>query len=554
MPLVLWVALALLVAGAHGQTLYSPAGGLLLCSSNTLNVSYNIPGGPNSNSVQSTLTPTSGFASGTAYTFQFSTNFATATRLVNLASVVVAGVSMISPSGATQIPNNNYTFSLTYVPSGGTEGDRTLLATVAPILVMYQSSANPNITSPVEGTAYGGPAGIPVIFNANRILRSGNITLNGQSQALQIDRVFHNFTILPANALHPTTSGNYTLNITYVDGCDNTTVLTGSVIVTLDMETAEPILTKPVTSDPIALTPLQANVSYRLPEQASTASVLLTFEGASFTAIYHLSNTSGTDVSLLEDFLFAQPDNCTPCLSAAPQGLYNVTLSYQDYLGNTASSVMVYDVMVDQETLAPTLLSPDSGYLGYDQFNVSYTLPEAASVVKLWIVGDETLVLTLDPSLLEASFVFDNSALTASPSGVVLDVNGTSLPTGCYTMHLAYQDAYENPSTSSASVDVVLDTTPACEDGPTTPCVNTTRNVTIIIGGGVIIRFVNDTVYINNTVYVNDTIYITVETTTQVREIDWAVTGPVIGVASAVFLLAVGWYAWSWRPQYHRLY
>lgn len=541
--------LAALVSVANGQTIVSPVAGYINCSGSSMTFQWSLPTTIVAGSMHFTFTPTTGFATGTTYKLSLPNNGANAGRVQSLSSIpgpAFPSPFLVEPAGATSIPNNNYTVSATYIPSGGTEDNRTAVSnSVAPVLVMYQSSVNPNITSPVAGVVYGGTAGIPVIFNTNRVLQSGNISLNGQTQALSTDRLLHDFNVSTANALHPTSSGNYTLNVTYIDGCDNTTVLTGSVVVTLDMETLAPTLIRPLSHDDPVFSPISANVTYSIPEAPLPSSVQLVFDSPELTVVYQLNDTYDEPVTVLEDFLFDEPSACSPCFTAGSSGSYDVSVRYQDYLGNAVNSTVALDVPVDVDTEVPTLLFPATGHVAFDQFNISYSLFELASVIELWIIGQnnadttQTLVLTLNSSLLTASFVFNNSALTASPSGVVIHVNGTSLSTACYSVQLRYQDVYSNPVASSVAALVTLVTTPetcearpdvpACEECPTCEDPPACENCTVCE---------EPPACDNCTVCVDPPAAVA-------RETDWTIMGPVVGIMGGLTLLFLGWWAWQ---------
>lgn len=104
-----------------------------------------------------------------------------------------------------------------------------------------------------------------------------------------------------------------------------------------------------------------------------------------------------------------------------PEGLYSITLSYQDKLGNTAATAVVNAITVDKQTQPPVLTSPADSSVFLSAVNITYSLPEqpaAGSVSLLFNTGDFAITLNMD-TLQYRSFLWAPSVNTSALPGVI---------------------------------------------------------------------------------------------------------------------------------------
>ncbi len=210
-----------------------------------------------------------------------------------------------------------------------------------------------------------------------------------------------------------------------------------------DFVTLVPALTAPV-SGAISTNPI--SIAFSLPEQAFANSVQLTFAGAQSNYTVTLANSQAT----------AGPhaftiDPANPLLSpevasgaAIPEGNYNVSISYQDSLGNpAAASNIATNVLID--TTAPVLTLPSPNpveALGADGAPVNFAVSTTDN---------------LDPN----------------PSLNVDHPSGSKFPIGQTLVTVSSTDAAGNTKNGSFTV-TVQDTTAPAVSGDFAPLVLST--------------------------------------------------------------------------------
>ncbi len=153
-----------------------------------------------------------------------------------------------------------------------------------------------------------------------------------------------------------------------------------------------------------------------------------------------------------------------------PDGNYNMFLRYVRPVsagGGNIDSSTVTNVTLDRTTQSPNLISPQSGPT-VQFITLTYTLPEtpaANSVTVTFLDGGSNIgVLNMNSSLLSFSGQIDLRG-TSFPAEVVSHT-GFPLADATYTVTLAYQDLFLNP-TSSVSVSGVSLTQPTPTPTPT---------------------------------------------------------------------------------------
>ncbi len=129
-------------------------------------------------------------------------------------------------------------------------------------------------------------------------------------------------------------------------------------IFNLDRLTLAPTLTAPATN---GITSSPISVSFDLPETALDESVTLTFTG-SVTKVLTLAASQATSGAHSFSFLSSNPTASAEVSvgDAIPDGLYTVTLSYQNASFNPASTTTSTNFRID--ATAPTIAAPTGGF------------------------------------------------------------------------------------------------------------------------------------------------------------------------------------------------
>lgn len=179
--------------------------------------------------------------------------------------------------------------------------------------------------------------------------------------------------------------GTYTAALTYGDVWGNPVATATVSNVTIDTSTAAPTLLSPASGD-IFLN--RVAVSYFLPE-AGSGSPQLVFTG-SVTRTITLTGEDYGNFSLTFDP--DMPENTEGVLSGAaiPDGLYSVTLSYQDAAGNPAASAPVAtNVRVGAVPTPPDTQSPSkpTGLAASSITQTSAMLTWSAATDNVGVVG-----------------------------------------------------------------------------------------------------------------------------------------------------------------------
>lgn len=231
----------------------------------------------------------------------------------------------------------------------------------------------------------------------------------------------------------------------------------------VDLETVTPTLTTPAAStrvkNPVA-------VSFLLPEAALSSSVNLIFDNGTSQIILNLAGSQESAGTHGFNFNPADPVGTSGGAIASGvaimDGVYAVTLSYQDASGHAAATATSMNVTIDNVTMTPTLIAPASGTSTKSPMSVSFNLPEpglAGSVVITFDDGTTLRPLTLASSQASAgshSFSFNPASPTTSSGGAIL--SGSAIPDGFYSVRLSYQDSLGNAAAGVVSSNVLIDT------------------------------------------------------------------------------------------------
>jgi uncharacterized delta-60 repeat protein len=215
----------------------------------------------------------------------------------------------------------------------------------------------PKITYPADHTVVKSP--ITVNFTLPEPALSGSVKLIFQgaqgstewtlasSQEVAGPRQFSVNPAAPTDAPQiasgaPIADGNYTLILSYQDAQGHA-AKTASAAIEVDTVTQVPTLNQPtgITKHPVA-------VNFTLPELSLAGSLKLIFAGA-VTQEFVLAASQESAGPHAFSFDSANPMATAAIMSGAalPEGTYQLTLSYQDALGNAAVSSAGHQVVID---------------------------------------------------------------------------------------------------------------------------------------------------------------------------------------------------------------
>lgn len=271
----------------------------------------------------------------------------------------------VSPQVASgqPIPDGTYTVTLSYEDTV-----QNVWESASSNVTIDTATTPPLLTSPAIGSVTNGL--VTVDFTLPEDALAGSLTLtftagtNNRVLTLAASEATagaHAFTFDPAA---PTASpqivsgpaipdGVYTVTLSYRDTVPNLAAVAASTAVRLDHSTLQPSLISPASNSALGA---NKNVTLALPEAAAPGSVKLTFDDGVAPLVLVLSTAQ--EVAGNRSFTF---DPANPTASAAiasgppiPDGIYGVSLSYQDSAGNSiVATAPAANVRVD--TAAPTL-------------------------------------------------------------------------------------------------------------------------------------------------------------------------------------------------------
>ncbi|MFM6976365.1 MAG: BspA family leucine-rich repeat surface protein [Sphingobacteriaceae bacterium] len=287
--------------------------------------------------------------------------------------------------------------------------------------------------------------GAPIIWTLINA-RTYNFTLNPYIDPIS------NAAISSGAAL---SAGKYTITLIYQDALGNPAASVSNTNITFDDITLTPSLNTPATNATIST---ELVISATLPETPLARSVRLTFSpttGSGKPITWVLADARTYNFTLNPYAKILVNSNIVSG-SGISAGTYNLTLSYQDALGNPSASVRHTNITFDNITLPPILNTPITNSSINSPLSISATIPETplSGSVKLIFTptNGASTVWTLADAL---SYDFTVNPLSNPTSNAAIS-SGNALSKGIYNLTLIYQDALGNPAASVTNTNIAI--------------------------------------------------------------------------------------------------
>jgi hypothetical protein len=290
-------------------------------------------------------------------------------------------------------------------------------------------------------------------------LRLQNLVVGDNNMVFDAHHLWGSSNVLAASS-DSMIDGLYNITLIYIDSLGNPSASITDSSITLDTYTQIPSILLPF-SNSASSTPLK--VKFVLPEMYSAGSLKLIFDSAGTVknTVILTGLTTGIDSVMLNIASLASSAHVqSASVDSLVDGIYNITLSYQDTLGNAAATAMVSHVTIDTHTQAAIILLPASSSKNGSLLNVVFTIPENYLPGTLNLIfnnGSSSDVLTLQ-NLAVRTDTFTLNLHSFSSSVYVQSYTSDSLSDGVYSMTLSYRDTLANPPSSATISNVTIDT------------------------------------------------------------------------------------------------
>jgi hypothetical protein len=398
------------------------------------------------------ITPTAGsvFTSNTPFKlkYYFPDTLASA-AFVNIASptqninypIVTTTRSSLEWAPENSLPDGKYSVKLSYMDF---LLNPVAITTVDSILIKTKS-ATPTILSPLNGSV------INTIYYKDTLSEVSSIpdtlSIIGYSTAgLYQERKFafnlnnlssvlnYNLNTDPSDGLNTLSltgtpslpDGNYLLTRKHQDVFGNPYATSNSVNITVKTATKVPLLISPQSN---STTSNLLTISFVLPDKALTNTAKLIFTNG--TNAYQI-NLNPQDVSSIQSFTWditASPVNnlissfSSNLNNGLPSGLYDISLQYQDYVGNPLQSSIQTSVKIVARTISI------SGNLSFCKGD-SVILTASIGNSYLWSNGVTSRSITVkQPGFYSVKVTYDNNQLGVSDSIEIKEFPKPTTPT-----------------------------------------------------------------------------------------------------------------------------
>ena len=180
------------------------------------------------------------------------------------------------------------------------------------------------------------------------------------------------------------------------------------------------------------------NVTYLLPEAPLAGSVELIFTNIATDAVIVIPIEDPVVASVGEFTLTQQ--------NRPPDGLYSLSLKYQDLAGNPPAEVTVFDLTIDSGTVPASFLNLAGGSILTNGNTIAYVLPEVPQPGRVQLIfgnGTSDTVIALGNAQ-SSNFTYTTAA------------HGATIPPGIYDVSLKYRDLAGNLSVQTTASGVAV--------------------------------------------------------------------------------------------------
>uniref|UniRef100_Q0HQI3 Putative outer membrane adhesin like protein n=1 Tax=Shewanella sp. (strain MR-7) TaxID=60481 RepID=Q0HQI3_SHESR len=328
-------------------------------------------------------------------------------------------------------------------PAGNTspEGsDSALLDTTAPTITVSAPDDTRDTTPTITGTTDAAPGSVItiVVTDSNGVQQTLTTTVNPDGT-------------YAVDVINPIPHGGYTATATVTDPAGNTGNATdnGNVDIKIDEDG---------DGNTVAITSITQDTG-------SSSSDFITNDN---TLVFHgtvdlddestlVVTINGVDYTTANGLVIDAQGNWSVDLTgtALPDGTYLVVATVTDVAGNTTSATqnVVIDTKIDQDsdgnTVAITSITQDTGSSSSDFITNDNTLVFHGTVD---LDDESTLVVTING----VDYTTANGLMIDAQGNWSVDLTGTALPDGIYTVVATVTDIAGN--TTSATQDVIVDT------------------------------------------------------------------------------------------------
>ncbi len=369
----------------------------------------------------------------------------------NPAAVTTDAAHFSAASGA--LPDGKWNVYMRYVQNSNSV---TLQSSTVTNVTISTATAPPTLTSPAASTSANtlpvtftlpdAPSlSTPVTLSLTNTTTSAvsvlTLASRSQSQTFTLDPsdlAANTAAVTSVSGPTALSDGTYDVSLSYADTNGHPVATTTNDSWVLDRTTQAPTLLAPASGGasgrPIA-------VRYSLPEAALSGSVSLVFTGPETVTLTLGDTSAGTHTLSLNPTGLASSADVTavsPTGATLTSGTYNVTVSYQDALGNPTASAASSGVALNLSTAPPVITTPTTGATASTDLPVSFTLPSP-------VLANSTTVSLSGPAGLQLSVP------NASSGTNTVSVPVCSLPAGSYTLTVTYSDQAGDPAASTTT-------------------------------------------------------------------------------------------------------
>lgn len=218
-----------------------------------------------------------------------------------------------------------------------------------------------------------------------------------------------------------------------------------TVTVAADAVTQTPTLTSPTSTS----TQKTLQLTYSLPEAPTAGTVTVSFNNGTTTTTLTMGNSQSVDTTVNLTSLASTSGVASTTASTLADGTYTVTLSYQDYLGNPASTAVATSVIID--TTGPV------------QSALVVTPSKTTATVALTTNEGATSSISYGPTSSYGTTTTISGSTATSHSG---SISGLSSCGSTYHYQITTTDALGNVSTSTDATFVThCGSTGGADDG-----------------------------------------------------------------------------------------